>query len=117
MRAFREDEWNSFRRVDSSGDHHGLALTDGRQEGVCVLRSSISDPRWESSHSSSSKACLVGRAGGGGILVSLRRGSRLGQSVLTQFGAGGGGQVIWCANLIEIGTWSDPVEGRSVAHS
>ena len=41
----------------------------------------------------------------------------MGQSVRTQFGASGGGQVIGCANLIEIGTWSDPVEGRSVAHS
>jgi len=70
VRAFREDEWNSFRRVDSSGDYHGLALMDRRQEGVCVLRSSLSVPRWKSNHSS--KACLVGRVGGGGILVSLR---------------------------------------------
>ena len=64
--AFREDEWNSFRRVDSSGDHHSLPLIDGRQDGVWDLRSSISVPRWESNHSS--KACLVGRAGGGGEL-------------------------------------------------
>jgi len=67
--AFRENEWKSFRRVDNSGDHHGLALMDGQQEGVSVLRSSFSLARWESNHSL--KACLVGRAGGGGILISL----------------------------------------------
>jgi len=33
VRAFREDEWNSFRRVNNSEDHHGLALMDGRQGG------------------------------------------------------------------------------------
>ena len=64
VRAFREDEWNSFRRVDNSGDHHCLALIEERQEGVWVLRSSISVPRGRSNHSS--KACLVGRAGGRG---------------------------------------------------
>ena len=31
--------------------------------------------------------------------------------------AGGSGEVIGYAILIQIGTWSDPVEGRSVARS
>jgi len=68
-RAFREDEWNSFSKIENSGDHHGMALMDGQGDVVCVLRSSISMPRWESNHSS--KACLVGRAGDWGIMVSL----------------------------------------------
>ena len=39
------------------------------------------------------------------------------QWVLTQLGAGGGGDVIGCAIQIVIGTWSDPVDGRLVAYS
>jgi len=37
--AFREDVWNSFLRVESSGDDNGLALTEGRRSGVWVFRS------------------------------------------------------------------------------
>ena len=37
-RALREAEWNSFLKVDRRVDHHGFALVDGRQSGVCCLR-------------------------------------------------------------------------------
>ena len=36
--------------------------------------------------------------------------------VLTQFVAGRGGDIIGCAILIVMGTWSKPVDRRSVAH-
>jgi len=37
-------------------------------------------------------------------MVSSRRGSRVRQYVLTQFGAGGGGAVIGCAIVMVMGT-------------
>jgi len=45
--AFREDELNSFWRVVSSGDHHGLALIQGGRKGVWALRSATSVLRCE----------------------------------------------------------------------
>jgi len=58
--------------------------------------------RFESNHFS--RECLVGRFGGGGIKTSLSRGSSVGQSVLTQFRAGGRSARMRGAIVIVIGT-------------
>jgi len=94
--------WKSFRSVDSSGDHHGLALIDGRRRGVWALSSATRVFMFESNHFSSQ--CLVGRFGGGGIMASLSSGSSVGQSVLTQFGTGGGGAAMGWAIVMVMGT-------------
>ena len=90
--TLREAEWNSFLKVDRRGDHPGFALVDSRQSGVCCLRREASVSKCLSNHVS--KARRVGRTGGGGTELSLRRGSREGQSVLAQLGLGGGGEAI-----------------------
>jgi len=114
-RAFREDDSNFFLSVVSSGYYHALAHTEGQQRTVWALRVATSVLRCESNDFSGE--CLVGRLGGGRSLASLSNRSRLEQSVLTHFGAGGAGSLIGCAILTVMGTWSDPVEGRSVVHS
>ena len=70
-RAFREPEWNSFLRVDRSGDHHGFALQDGRYSGVCSFRREASVLKCLSNHAS--RARRVGRVGGGGTELSFKR--------------------------------------------
>jgi len=45
VQAFWEDVWNSFLRVESSGDHHGLALIAGGRSSVWVFRSVTSVAR------------------------------------------------------------------------
>jgi len=62
-RAFQEDKWNSFHSVDSSGDHHGFALTEERRRGVRAFRNETRVLRCESNQFSNE--CLVGRFGGG----------------------------------------------------
>jgi len=120
-RAFRDDVWNSFHSIVNSGDHHGLALIEGRWRGVWALRS-VTRVSWCKSNLFSSEY-LVERSGVGETLVSCSNSSRAGQSVLTQFGAGGdgggrgGGAMIGYAIVIVMGTWSEPVAGRSVAQS
>ena len=47
---------------------------------------------------------------------SFSSGARAGQSVRTQLGEGGGGEVNGCESIIWTGTWSEPVEGRVVSH-
>ena len=113
-RALREAEWNSFLKVERRVDHHGFALVDGRQSGVCCLRREASVSKCLSNHAS--KPGRVGRAGGGGIEHSFRRGSREGQSVLDQVGRGGGGEEMGWERRLMTGTWSEPVEGRGVSH-
>ena len=113
-RALWEAEWNSFLRVDKRGDHHGFALVDSRHSGVCCFRREASMSKCLSNHTS--KARRVGRVGGGGTELSLKRGSRVGQSVLDQLGLGGGGEKIGCEKRIMIGIWAEPVEGRGVSH-
>ena len=61
--------WNAFRRVESSRDHHGLAMIEGRRSGVRVSRSATSVVRGESNQFSN--VYLVGRTGGGGTLAVL----------------------------------------------
>jgi len=68
-RAFREDVGNSFGTVDSSGDHLGFALTEGRLRGVYAFRSETRVLRCKSNQFSNK--CVVGRSEGGGTFTSL----------------------------------------------
>jgi len=66
-RAFPEDVWNSFLRVESSGDHHGLALIEGRRSCVWVFRSVASAGRCELNWFSI--VDVVGSSAGGGTFA------------------------------------------------
>lgn len=101
-RPLRGNEGKSFGSVVSSGDHHGLDMIEGGQRGVWTLRIAMRASRCDSNQLS--KACLIGRAGGWGILTSSRGGSRVVVSVLTKLGDGGARAVIGWVILIEIGT-------------
>ena len=90
--ASRADVWKSFRSVVSSGNRYGLALIEGRRRGVWAVSSTTRVFRFESNHFSSEY--LVGRFGRRGSMTSLSSGSRVGQSFLIQFGAGGGGALM-----------------------
>ena len=87
--ALHEAKWNSFLKVHRRDDYHSFSLVEGRHSGVCCFRREASTSKCLSNHVS--KARRVGRRGGGGTELSLKRGSREGQSVLDQLGLGGRG--------------------------
>ena len=78
--------------MDKRDDHNGFALMDSRQSGLCCRRREASVSKCLSNQVS--KARRVGRMGRGGTELSLRWGSRVGQSVLDQLSLGGGGEKI-----------------------
>ena len=92
-RAFREDVRKAFHSIVSNRDHHGFALTEWCRTGVSAFRSVTRALRCEPNQFFSE--CLVGRSGPGGTYASLSSSSRVGQSVLTEIGAWGGGAVGW----------------------
>ena len=110
----REALWNPFLKVGRRGDHHGFALTDGLYNGVCSFRRVVRVSRCLSNHVSSESR--VGRSGEEGMAHSFRSDCREDQSVLDQFGLGGGGDAIWCDRRIIMGMWSERVEGSGVSH-
>jgi len=64
-----------------------------------------------------SRERVVGRRGGGKIVVALRDASNEAQSVRAQLGVGGGARNKGASKRRRIGIWSDPVEGRGSDHS
>ena len=64
-----------------------------------------------------SRERVVGRGGGGMIVVACREGSKDAQSVRDQFGVGGGARDKGASKRRRIGIWSEPVEGRGSDHS
>jgi len=64
-----------------------------------------------------SRERVVGRGGGGRIVVAFREDSKEAQSVWAQFGVGGGGRNQGASKRRRLRIWSDPVEGRGWDHS
>jgi len=60
---------------------------------------------------------VIGRRGGGKIVIAYREDSKEAQSVRAQFGVGGGALNKGASKRRRIGIWSDPVEGRGLDHS
>lgn len=113
-RVLREAEWNSSLNVDKRDNHDGFALVDGRYSRVNCLRRVARVSKCLSNQASSAR--WVGKTGEGGMELSLRRGSREGQSVLHQLGLSRGGDQIGWEKRIVISLWSEPVEGSGESH-
>ena len=105
--------WKACRREDSSGDHHGLDLGDGLEEGVLVVTRAFTLPACVSNQSS--KTDTGQERGGGGGTGEGSWGRIASHLVLDQLGAGAGRRNLGKEKEITTGTWSEPVEGRGVS--
>jgi len=83
--------------------------------GVCSANWAVTLARFVLNQVSSED--VVGRGGGGGIVVAFRLDSREAQSVSAQLGVGGGARNRGASKRRRIGTWSEPVDGRGSDHS
>ena len=106
--------WKACRREDRRGDHHGLDLGEGLEEGVLVVMRTFTLLACISNQSSKTD---TGQEGGGGGGTSEGSWGRMAsQFVLAQLGDGAGGGNLGDEKEITTGTWSEPVEGREVSH-
>jgi len=82
---------------------------------VCSANWDVTLPRLVLNHRSRER--VVGRGGGGEIVVDFREVSIVAQAVRAQLGVGGGAHNKGAPKRRRIGIWSEPVEGRGSDHS
>ena len=103
----------SLRRAVRRGVHQGLEWGEDLEVGVTDLIRAVRRLREEENQWSSWGG--EGLVGGGGTMNKRSRVSRESQSVSSHLGRGAEGVCEGEANVMTIGTWSEPVEGRKVA--
>ena len=102
-----------LRSVVREGVHQGFDLGEGREVGVWRRIAAVRVSReWENHVSSWSEE---GESGAGGMRRALMGSSRFSQSALSHMGRGGARSLDVAARWMRNGTWSDPVEDRTVA--
>lgn len=103
----------SLWRVVRRGVQKGLECGEGFESGVADLIRAVRTLREEENQWSSWEG--EGLTGGGKTIKERSGASRESQTVSTQLGRGMVGVCEGEANMMTMGTWSEPVEGREMA--